>query len=48
MWAASDSSASEPVMIAVTASTTTKTAVSPNATQRRPTCCAAVRRIASE
>ncbi len=48
MWAASDNSASEPVTSAVTASTTTNTAVSANATQRRPTCCAAVRRIASE
>ena len=48
MWAASESSASEPVTIAVIVSTTTNTAVSPKATQSRPTFCAAVRRMASE
>ena len=37
MWAASESSASEPVTNAVTASTTTKVTVSTKAIQRRPT-----------
>src|SRR5262245_39718242 len=48
MWAASDSSASDPATNAVTISTTTNTAVSANASQRRPMFCAAARRRASE
>ncbi len=48
MWAASESSASDPATNAVTTSTTTKTAVSTKATHSRPTFRAAVRRKASE
>ena len=47
MWAASESRARDPVTNAVTASTTTKVAVSASATQSRPTLRAAVRRRAS-